>query len=391
MSTSINSTGGKQPYIDIGSSSSNSSSSRAIDTMSAMSNIRARMGGRQSNVSNRSSSNSTSRPTTGGTSSNSRAIMQARMASNHPYGSVGPSSRTAYATNGPSSHHPALVSSMNGLNINSPSSYHRGGTAGGLTSPSLSPISTRHGFAGRPGTRCGSLPSRDYEGTSYNFLDHLRSEMIKLHVGKGEDKRTFAVHKKPLCAKSPYFTKMFNIGMIETYTGEVNIPEETPNTVSALLDMTIYHEGITSLTGPPDETNDFTMRWDPVAVYALAMMWMLPAEILNSIMDQIIRHHYKAEELPSLDFVEAAFDKTPEGSKLRGYAVHGIVYALNRGQQVGDIGWPADEVQKLITAYPDFGTQFVALNQFGSVAQSTDPRTCFDEPSVETWLERAQL
>jgi hypothetical protein len=173
---------------------------------------------------------------------------------------------------------------------------------------------------------------------------------------------------------------MFKIGMSETHTGEVNIPEEDPDTVSALLDMTIYHKGIRSLTGPPDENKSFTLLWDPVAVYSLAEMWMFPLEVLDDIMDQIIDHHIRAEELPSLDFADAAFDKTPEGSKLRDYAVRGIVYALHHGPKLGDIGWPADEVQKLITAYPDFGTQYVALNQVGSVEPITDPRYCFNEP-----------
>jgi hypothetical protein len=204
--------------------------------------------------------------------------------------------------------------------------------------------------------------------------------MVTLNVGAGHDKRKFVVHKKLLCDKSDFFNAMFTCSCKEAAEGVVELSDDNPAAVSALLDMMVYHNGIRSLAGKADTEGMPTMAWDPIEVYSLAQKWCFPAKILDDIMDQIIRYQFRTAELPSLSFVDAVYHKTQDGSELRNYAMDSLSYALSNDQEMGEVDWPSTQIVEMCATHRDFLRDYVVSTRLGAVENATDPRRCFAEP-----------
>jgi hypothetical protein len=208
----------------------------------------------------------------------------------------------------------------------------------------------------------------------------LGSEVVNLNVGAGHNKRVFVVHKKILCDKSDFFNKMFASDFKEAKEGVIELPEDNPAAVSAVLDMLIYHNTIRNLTGNKDAKGKTTIAWDPVEVYSLAQKWCFPAKALDDIMDKIVRHHFNTAELPSLSFIDAAYEKSQDGSKLRMYSMDSLSYALQHDHEMGEIDWPSSEIQKMCSKNMDFLRDYIASTRVGRDEEVEDPRKCFSEP-----------
>jgi hypothetical protein len=204
--------------------------------------------------------------------------------------------------------------------------------------------------------------------------------MVTLNVGAGYDKRKFVVHKKLLCVKSEFFYKMFSCGFQEAAKGVVELPEDNPAAVSTLLDMLVYHNGIRTLAGKTDSRGETPTAWDPVEVYSLAQKWCFPANVLDDIMDQIIRYHFRNVELPSLSFINAAYHKTQDGSELRHYAMDCLSYALSHNQELGEVYWPSTQIEEMCATNRDFLRDYIASTRPGAYENATDPRRYFSEP-----------
>jgi hypothetical protein len=78
----------------------------------------------------------------------------------------------------------------------------------------------------------------------------LGSEVVQLVVGS--ERRLFPVHKKRLCSVSKLFDKVFNSSFAEAANGRIDLPTDTPETVSVFVTW-LYGDHVRDM--PIDDNN----------------------------------------------------------------------------------------------------------------------------------------
>jgi len=110
----------------------------------------------------------------------------------------------------------------------------------------------------------------------------LGNTMVDIYVGAGAQKKQFHIHKALLCAKIPYFDKMFNSGFKEGKENSAELPEDKPESFDILQEWvytgTLPKFQITREQGKGNPTN-FSFQ----GLYTLA-----DKLCLDSLRDQIV-------------------------------------------------------------------------------------------------------
>ncbi|KAF4628130.1 hypothetical protein G7Y89_g10020 [Cudoniella acicularis] len=221
-------------------------------------------------------------------------------------------------------------------------------------------------------------PSKEVAASNAPFSSHLQDDMVNIYVGSEEF--LFRVHKKILCARIPYFDKMFNSGFKEGTELMAKLPEEEPVTFDLLVEW-VYQSfpyPIRKLEAVRNSEGDLTPSWDVIAFYALAGRMCLP-NLQDLIMDACIRYHKSVKELPSVEFAERAYLETGDDSRLSAYALSTIFYVIaHRDAYEFDNGWSTDAIHTLFQDVPQFSYDYI--NHARAAIQSKDPRdreACF--------------
>ena len=97
----------------------------------------------------------------------------------------------------------------------------------------------------------------------------MGTETVDIHVGV--NKEHFCVHKEILCAKIPYFEKMFKGGFKESSDGSATLPDDRSESFDLLLGW-VYHNTIRPLSIiERDGKGVGTTSWSAVPFDGLAL------------------------------------------------------------------------------------------------------------------------
>ena len=199
--------------------------------------------------------------------------------------------------------------------------------------------------------------------------------MVDIYVGAGAQKKQFHIHKALLCAKIPYFDKMFNSGFKEGKENSAELPEDKPESFDTLQEWvytgTLPKFQITREQGKGNPTN-FSFQ----GLYTLA-----DKLCLDSLKDQIITDVIDASEasciLPGIADIGSMIEKLPETSAFRQYFVLCFVFIMHglaKTDQVLSI-WPTQKFSDLLAGHPKVSLAYLEAARklpLGHVAE--DPR-----------------
>jgi hypothetical protein len=184
--------------------------------------------------------------------------------------------------------------------------------------------------------------------------------MVDVYVGPG--KALFRLYKSKICARIPYFDKMFNGNFKEASSNVAHLPEDEPEAFDLLAEWanhpipTKSPRRIRELVTVKDENGEEMDSWDAIGFYGLAEKFCLP-ELQDIIMDMLIKYHKKKNELPTVDFTKRALEETSEGSLLTDYCTRAMLYVMEEGQQDT---WKIGDVADLFQT-PDFTKRYLTL------------------------------
>jgi BTB/POZ domain len=222
------------------------------------------------------------------------------------------------------------------------------------------------------------MPSFFYPQQEITSFSGMGTETVDIYVGPS--KKRFRLYKTNLCARIPYFDKMFNGNFKEASENVAYLTEDDPASFDLLADWANHPmtskspRSIRELTTTKLKDGKEVASWDPVGFYSLAEKYCLP-ELQDIIMDALIQHHKVQNELPSVGFVVRAYKHTSTGSPLTKYCAEGIFFVMERVAL--DARWPTEDVAHLFQELPTFASEYITVQRKrgGSNAMnSPDPR-----------------
>jgi BTB/POZ domain-containing protein len=203
----------------------------------------------------------------------------------------------------------------------------------------------------------------------------MGTEMVDIYVGPS--KKRFRLYKANLCARIPYFEKMFNGNFKEASENVAYLTEDDPASFDLLADWANHPmtskspRSIWELTTTKLKDGKEVASWDPVGFYSLAEKYCLP-ELQDIIMDALVQHHKVQNELPSVGFVVRAYKHTSTGSPLTKYCAENIFHVMQRAAE--DARWPTKDVAHLFQGLPTFASEYISVQRRGSRVVGADPR-----------------
>lgn len=194
--------------------------------------------------------------------------------------------------------------------------------------------------------------------------------MVDILVGPEE--KLFRVHKNKLC-KISYFHRLFNSGFKETTENIARFPEDDCGAFDLLIEW-VYDPSLPRFAdhnqniSPAKYQTRPDASWRLLDLYALAEKYCIPT-LQNLAMDIIRKRHKQQNMLPSAQWVQQAYEKTPTDSALSKYAVTALYYIIDCKYSESD--WPTSEVEKLFQELPCFASDYIKLQRSTS---PVDPR-----------------
>ncbi|KAI9646437.1 hypothetical protein NHQ30_004429 [Ciborinia camelliae] len=198
-----------------------------------------------------------------------------------------------------------------------------------------------------------------------HYSDNLGSDLVRILVGgdgdsAGTEKVEFVLHKKILCAKVPFFEKMFNGSFLEGTTQVATLPEDDPDAFRLLVAW-VYTGSIASEVFPG---NTFLLPLS--ALFILAEKYCIAALMdfsIESIRDQMDKKQCLAHRHP----VESIYEKTHAKSKLRvllSVIVANVLVAnLHRSRERADDkdAWSNEDLQSLLCGSADLTLDVIKI------------------------------
>jgi len=204
----------------------------------------------------------------------------------------------------------------------------------------------------------------------------LGNTMIDIYVGTGAQTKQFHIHKALLCAKIPYFDKMFNSGFKEEIQNKAHLPEDDPESFDILQEW-IYTGTLPKYRITKEQGKGTVANFSSKRLYAL-----VDKLCLDSLKDQIATDILAASEtgniLPSLADIGDMIDHLPETSAFRRYFVLALVFIMHglpKKDQILSL-WPTRGLSDLLEGHPKVSLAYVKAVRklpLGRVAE--DPRT----------------
>jgi hypothetical protein len=152
-----------------------------------------------------------------------------------------------------------------------------------------------------------SLPCQDIDDTGVNsklFMKELGIEMVNLYADPKPTR--IQVQKRKLCARIPYFDKMFKSGCKEALENCATFPDDEPETFDLLMEWAYTGVFRSSDYGPCACSDESTCtahpRYPIEKFYTLADHFCL-LQLQDQIMDEICRFHDAHEKMDKLEFM----------------------------------------------------------------------------------------
>lgn len=171
----------------------------------------------------------------------------------------------------------------------------------------------------------------------------MGSEIVRIYIGP--DKTDFTIHKALLLASGSIFSDMFTP---ERQPGErVMLGMEEPETFKLFIEY-LYTKTIPRAP----------YILDHCRLYAFTDKFRLDVLVCNRAMDAVQDAFLAIDTLPDADIVDAVYELTPVGSKLRGFCIAGLVFALQTGRY-GEDGHSWEELVGLLVGNMEVLMDFV--------------------------------
>ncbi|PQE23545.1 BTB POZ domain-containing protein [Rutstroemia sp. NJR-2017a BVV2] len=184
---------------------------------------------------------------------------------------------------------------------------------------------------------------------SQDFLQRFGFEIVDLHVGPASKGKLFKVHKKLLCDKIPYFSKMFMSGFAEAKNNYASFPEDSVEAFDLLIEW-VY-------TGVFPKVEN----WNFLSFYTLAEKLCLP-QLQDTAMDMLRTSQHASRLILTLSLITDAYQNTQQGSGYRLYALHSLLYILCLPGDKALEGWNnKDIVEMLKKSSPDLNMDYMTM------------------------------
>jgi len=195
--------------------------------------------------------------------------------------------------------------------------------------------------------------------------------MVDLYVGL--ENSHYLVHKAYLCARIPYFDKMFNGGFSEASDNSAAFPEDDPRSFDLLIEW--VYTGTVRHLHCYDNKGYSAVTWDAFLLYKLA-----DKLCINTLMDQVMNAYILFNKttggIPSIECMGVAYDSSPQGSRLRKYICWALHFAMTElHTDVEKQRWKVDEVIRVFKNNEDLAIDFFkALQDQEPSVRVKDPR-----------------
>ena len=163
---------------------------------------------------------------------------------------------------------------------------------------------------------------------------YFSSGFVTLIVGP--KRKRFDIHKGLLCDRVPYFDSLFNNGMLETSTKEVEMKDkiDDPGALGLFIGW-LYRGNLPQINASNIHTVSDDTRFPDLpaneasyhGVYYLADKWHVP-KLMNEVMERLVQHHKKPEQPIHVGFIVRAYEHSPESSMLRRYLAEGVAFQM---------------------------------------------------------------
>jgi hypothetical protein len=153
--------------------------------------------------------------------------------------------------------------------------------------------------------------------TLINSYRLFSGDMVKVHVGSGQDMKTYSVFKNILTQKSPFFAAAFNPNSFrEGAENEISLPQDDPFVFEFILHW-MYTSQLPSFLDFVEARPDLTISTGIflLRLYGMADVLLLPA--LQEACFNEIKKHYKKRLIPSKEFISELSCSISADSPLR--------------------------------------------------------------------------
>ncbi|KUJ17038.1 uncharacterized protein LY89DRAFT_718732 [Mollisia scopiformis] len=172
------------------------------------------------------------------------------------------------------------------------------------------------------------------EGIS--IADELGLDTVKLIVGSGDQKCSFAVHKNPLCKKIPYFDTMLHSKFKEALTDQAEFQEDLPVAFRILINW-IYQRKVKALPPSDPRSGGLSQALQLLQLCILAeklMATQLLDDALAALSKQYMYTYATSPENSNPFEVTPAelcgvYNELPEHSKVRTWVVRVIAHQFS--------------------------------------------------------------
>jgi hypothetical protein len=180
-------------------------------------------------------------------------------------------------------------------------------------------------------------------------------EIVDLHVGPASGWKVFRVHKKLLCDKIPYFSKMFNSDFAEAKNNSASFPEDSVEAFDLLIEW-VYTDLLRRYTY---ETGDIE-TWQFLPLYTLAERLCLP-QLQDTAMDMLRASELASNIALQLHNMIDAYEHTQEGSGYRRYVLHSLLHILSFPDDEALQTWNNKDVVEMLKECPDMDMDYMAM------------------------------
>jgi hypothetical protein len=157
----------------------------------------------------------------------------------------------------------------------------------------------------------------------------MGSEVVRTYIGIG--KVEFSIHKQLLLSAGHIFSEMFPPG--RKSTERVTLGKEDPHIFKLFVEY-LYTKTVPRVHGGMNAQASAKRLHDLCQLYAFSDKFQLEFTICNKIMDTIQDSFYFLGTLPDISLVNAVYQNTPNGSKLREFCISSLLYCMPSREDV---------------------------------------------------------
>jgi len=156
----------------------------------------------------------------------------------------------------------------------------------------------------------------------------------------GESKHRFHIHKELLCAKVPYFQKMFEGRFKEAVEQKADLPDDNPAAFSLFVEW-LYGSRYTQID-IDKRTSNSGLFVDRIRLYAFAEKICLNS-LMNYTITTLMSNYKEHVCFPTAAAATLAYELCPVGSRLRRFMSNCLAQII-KVEFVDPKAWAPDEI-----------------------------------------------